>query len=135
MRRFEFSEGASNKFWEIAVEGAAFTVRYGKIGSSGQVTAALSFDNPHAAAELRGRADELRQAGILARAAGVVVGEHQARAVFRGAAEGLGDPALRPGEALPSAGVRGGRFLRPDAAPASRPPPPVCRPCAWRSAG
>ncbi len=33
-----------------------------EIGASGQVTAALRFDNPHAAAELRGRADELRQA-------------------------------------------------------------------------
>ena len=33
-----------------------------EIGASGAVTAALSFDNPQAAAELRGRADELRSA-------------------------------------------------------------------------
>lgn len=35
-RRFEFSEGTSNKFWEIHVEGAAVITRYGKIGTTGQ---------------------------------------------------------------------------------------------------
>ena len=34
MRRFELSEGSSNKFWEIAGEGAGYTVRYGKIGTA-----------------------------------------------------------------------------------------------------
>jgi uncharacterized protein (TIGR02996 family) len=37
MRRFEFEEGSSHKFWEIVVEGNAFTVRYGKVGTEGQV--------------------------------------------------------------------------------------------------
>lgn len=36
MRRFEFSEGGSQKFWEIDVRGSDFTVRYGKIGTEGQ---------------------------------------------------------------------------------------------------
>ncbi|MEI8256878.1 MAG: WGR domain-containing protein, partial [Deltaproteobacteria bacterium] len=36
MRRFEFNEGTSSKFWEIDVEGSGFTVRYGRIGSEGQ---------------------------------------------------------------------------------------------------
>jgi uncharacterized protein (TIGR02996 family) len=35
-RRFEFSEGGSNKFWEITVDGESHTVRYGKIGTPGQ---------------------------------------------------------------------------------------------------
>jgi predicted DNA-binding WGR domain protein len=35
-RRFEFSEGSSNKFWEIRVEGKSHTVRFGRIGSDGQ---------------------------------------------------------------------------------------------------
>ena len=35
-RRFEFSEGSSNKFWEIRVEGESHTVRFGKIGTDGQ---------------------------------------------------------------------------------------------------
>lgn len=36
MRRFEFSDGKSNKFWEIDLEGDSFTVRYGRIGTEGQ---------------------------------------------------------------------------------------------------
>lgn len=35
-RRFEFSEGKSNKFWEISIQGVEVRVRYGKIGTSGQ---------------------------------------------------------------------------------------------------
>ena len=34
-RRFEFSEGSSNKFWEIQVSGKKFTTRHGKIGTDG----------------------------------------------------------------------------------------------------
>lgn len=36
MRRFEVSDDGSAKFWEIAVEGASMTVRYGRIGAAGQ---------------------------------------------------------------------------------------------------
>jgi len=35
-RRFEFSEGSSNKFWEVKVEGEQQIVRYGKLGTAGQ---------------------------------------------------------------------------------------------------
>ena len=35
-RRFEFSEGSSNKFWEISASGTEVMVRYGRIGSDGQ---------------------------------------------------------------------------------------------------
>jgi len=37
-RYFEFSEGTSNKFWEVWVEGNNVFTRYGKIGASGQTT-------------------------------------------------------------------------------------------------
>lgn len=37
MRRFEFKDAKSHKFWEIEIEGDAFTVRYGKFGTDGQV--------------------------------------------------------------------------------------------------
>jgi predicted DNA-binding WGR domain protein len=43
MRRFEFSDGKSNKFWEIALEGNTFTVTFGRIGTSGQ-TQTKTFD-------------------------------------------------------------------------------------------
>lgn len=36
MRRFELIEGSSRKFWEIALDGASFEVRWGRIGTSGQ---------------------------------------------------------------------------------------------------
>ncbi len=35
-RRFELVEGGSSKFWEITLQGASFSVRYGRIGSAGQ---------------------------------------------------------------------------------------------------
>ena len=35
-RRFELVEGGSAKFWEVARDGVAVTVRYGRIGSDGQ---------------------------------------------------------------------------------------------------
>ena len=47
-RRFEFVEGTSCKFWEVAVSGCAVTVRYGRIGSAGQ-TQAKDFLDPAAA--------------------------------------------------------------------------------------
>jgi predicted DNA-binding WGR domain protein len=37
-RRFEFSEGSSNKFWEVWVDGSDMKTCYGKIGTSGSVT-------------------------------------------------------------------------------------------------
>lgn len=38
MPRYEFSEGSSNKFWEIALEGTSFTTTYGRIGTDGQMS-------------------------------------------------------------------------------------------------
>ncbi|MBL8910455.1 MAG: WGR domain-containing protein [Archangium sp.] len=38
MRRFEFVEGTSSKFWEVWCEGSSLKTRYGKIGASGQTT-------------------------------------------------------------------------------------------------
>ncbi len=36
MRRFEYSAGGSDKFWEIELVGDSFTVNYGRIGTKGQ---------------------------------------------------------------------------------------------------
>jgi predicted DNA-binding WGR domain protein len=38
MARYEFSEGSSNKFWEIRLEGASVITTYGRIGTDGQST-------------------------------------------------------------------------------------------------
>jgi DNA ligase-1 len=49
-RRFEFSEGGSNKFWDIAVTGGEVSVRFGRIGTNGQ-TQTKKFPDPTAAAK------------------------------------------------------------------------------------
>ena len=36
MRRFEFSESSSNKFWEVDVKGKTLNLTFGKIGTKGQ---------------------------------------------------------------------------------------------------
>lgn len=46
--RFEFSEGSSNKFWEIERQGKEVTVLYGRIGTNGQ-TNVKSFPDEAAA--------------------------------------------------------------------------------------
>lgn len=37
-RYFEFSDGSSNKFWEIRIDGSEVFTRYGKIGAAGATT-------------------------------------------------------------------------------------------------
>jgi len=48
-RYFEFVEGTSSKFWEIAQAGNTMTTRWGRIGSAGQ-SKTKSFADPQAAA-------------------------------------------------------------------------------------
>jgi DNA ligase-1 len=48
-RRFELSDGTSNKFWEVEVRGSAMTVSYGRIGTAGQ-SKTKTFPSPDAAA-------------------------------------------------------------------------------------
>jgi uncharacterized protein (TIGR02996 family) len=48
MVRLEFTEGTSKKFWELALEGAGYKVRWGRIGTKGQEKA-FSLANPGAA--------------------------------------------------------------------------------------
>lgn len=56
-RRFEFVEGASRKFWEVAINGTDVTVRFGRIGTTGQ-TQTKSFPDGAAATK---HADKLIQ--------------------------------------------------------------------------
>lgn len=51
MRRFEFKQGSSYKFWEIHVEGNAYTARYGKVGTDGQTQSKTLATAEKAAAE------------------------------------------------------------------------------------
>jgi predicted DNA-binding WGR domain protein len=45
VRRFEFSEGTSNKFWEIELHGSSYTVSFGRIGHKPQ-TSGRTFASP-----------------------------------------------------------------------------------------
>jgi predicted DNA-binding WGR domain protein len=36
-RRFEYTEGSSNKFWEVTVSKVSVTVCFGRIGTGGQM--------------------------------------------------------------------------------------------------
>jgi DNA ligase-1 len=56
-RHFELVEGKSSKFWEIQVDGCQVTVRFGRIGTTGQ-TQVKDFDDEAAAL---GHADKLIQ--------------------------------------------------------------------------
>jgi predicted DNA-binding WGR domain protein len=51
MRRFELVEGSSSKFWEVEVEGCDVTVRFGRIGTSGQSKTKTFADEPAAKKE------------------------------------------------------------------------------------
>jgi len=55
MRRFEFSTGDSDKFWEIAQNGTEVTVNFGRIGTKGQ-SQTKSYDSEEAA---KGEHDKL----------------------------------------------------------------------------
>lgn len=54
-RRFEYVAGTSSKFWEVAVDGSAVTVRFGRIGTAGQTQTKLLDD----ATAARKHADKL----------------------------------------------------------------------------
>jgi predicted DNA-binding WGR domain protein len=53
LRRFEFVEGGSKKFWEIGQTGCDMTVRYGRIGTNGQTQTKTFPDEARTAREVQ----------------------------------------------------------------------------------
>ncbi len=51
-RRFQFTEGNSRKFWAVAQEGASLTIRFGRIGTTGQVQTKTFVGEPRAQREM-----------------------------------------------------------------------------------
>jgi len=51
VRHFEFTGGSSQKFWEITLNGNAFTVRFGRLGTVGQSQTKTFADEPKARRE------------------------------------------------------------------------------------
>jgi predicted DNA-binding WGR domain protein len=64
-RRFEFTSGSSRKFWEISVSGNTFTVRFGRIGTTGQVQSKTFSDEAKAAREAWSLISEKLKKGYL----------------------------------------------------------------------
>lgn len=65
-RRFEMSEGGSQKFWEVAVEGPALTVRFGKLGTAGTTQTKTLADAAAAAKEAEKLVREKTKKGYVA---------------------------------------------------------------------
>ena len=71
MRRFEFAEGASNKFWEIEQDGSDLVIRWGRIGTQGQSQTKNFADAAKAASALDKLVSEKTGKGYVEAGAGV----------------------------------------------------------------
>jgi predicted DNA-binding WGR domain protein len=116
MRRFEFVEGSSSKFWEIEQTDAAVTVRYGRIGAAGTAQTKTHAD----AAKARVEADKL-------------VREKVAKGyVEQGVAAGATVAAAMPKPAPASAAAVPSPVAKPADANVFEPPGALRWTAAWR---
>jgi predicted DNA-binding WGR domain protein len=65
LRRFEFTEGGSKKFWEIGQTGCDMSVRYGRIGTNGQTQTKTFPDEARTAREVQKLIAEKMKKGYL----------------------------------------------------------------------
>ena len=107
MRRFEFSEGTSNKFWEVEQEGASVTVRFGRIGTNGQIQTKTYGDEKKAASALAKLVAEKTKKGYVEITPANEAGEKRAK------------PATVSAKAAPAAAKKS---PAPPAGPAGVPP-------------
>ncbi|ATB30739.1 WGR and DUF4132 domain-containing protein [Melittangium boletus] len=103
MRRFEFTDGSSQKFWEIDLQGTGFTVRWGRIGTDGQ-TQQKSFPSD---AKAQTEHDKL-------------IAEKQKKG-YTEAGSAPSNTVVAPAPAAPKASAP----KAPEAAPIPVPPPPA----------
>lgn len=119
MRRFEFVEGGSAKFWEVEVGGAGgneLTVRYGRLGAAGQTQLKTFADAAGAEAEQAKLIREKTKKGYSE------VGVESPAAGAPAAAPNMAAPAAAPAAAAPK--VAAPKAAAP-AAPVAPPAPPV----------
>ena len=128
MRRFEFSEGTSNKFWEIEQDGQDLNIRWGRIGTQGQSQTKGFADEAKATAAMTKLIDEKSGKGYVEAgvAAGSGVGKtapKERAAAGEGAAReavvAVVEPAVATATVPPCAAVAGQRTVEidPDLAP------------------
>jgi len=116
MRRFEFQEGTSSKFWEVELSGVDVTTTWGRIGTAGQ-SKTKSFATPaKAQAEHDALVKEKVGKGYVEVGAG-------SSAIPRAVPVTQPPPAPTPPPAAPAAVEVVGAPPEPDAAPSSEPAP------------
>ncbi|ATB35562.1 molybdate metabolism regulator [Cystobacter fuscus] len=128
MRRFELVEGSSRKFWEIEAGDTGFTVRWGRIGTSGQ-TQQKSFPS---AEKARAEQDKL-----------IAEKQKKGYAEVGSTPSAAAPPSASPPPPAPAKKARAAASPPPSEAPASTapeapvPPPPAAdpdAPIAWTEA-
>lgn len=99
MRRFEFSEGASNKFWEIARNGTDLELRWGRIGTQGQSQTKTFADAAKAGAALDKLVAEKTAKGYVETGAGVASSATSTEKVDKGKKDAAAPAAATPATA------------------------------------
>lgn len=133
MRRFELSEGTSNKFWQIELAGSQFTVTWGRIGTAGQ-TQTKSFDTDDKARAEHDKlvAEKVKKGYGEVASAGGAAAPAPAKAPTPKA-----PPAPKPAAPAPAAPAQAAPVQpapTPVAAPAAAPAPAVAKPLVSRAA-
>jgi DNA ligase-1 len=106
-RYFEYSDGKSHKFWEISVEGASHTVRYGRIGASGTVKTKEFGDEDAASADAAKLVAQKVKKGYEETAAG----ETESKPVERAKPKKTDEATKAKADAAAAEGVEGLRYF------------------------
>ncbi len=127
MRRFELSQGTSNKFWEVGVSGSTLLVHFGRIGTHGQ-TQQKDFPS---SAKAEAERDKLIKEKVKKGYAEVAGGDADDAAVAAAAPppKPKAAPAAQPA-AAPAAPTPAQKAAAP-VAPATKPAIPVRDSVAW----
>ncbi|HWO18570.1 MAG TPA: WGR domain-containing protein [Kofleriaceae bacterium] len=98
MQRYELADGTSNKFWEIGLDGKTVTVRFGRIGTTGQ-TQVKTHASPEAARKERDKlvAEKTKKGYRLAAARGPAAAKAGAKASAKTKAKAKLVPLLADG--------------------------------------
>jgi uncharacterized protein (TIGR02996 family) len=111
MPRYEYSEGASSKFWEINLSGKSFTTTYGKMGAKGQTTIKTFASQAEAKKEYEKLvAEKVKKGYVPAGKSGA--GKAAAAASARGGAVGAAVEKAKPaGKPTSASGTPGARYF------------------------
>jgi predicted DNA-binding WGR domain protein len=119
MRRFEFVEGSSSKFWQIEQSGTSLTVKFGKLGANGQTQLKSLATDAAALKEQDKLVAEKLKKGYVEVTAGQTALSAAAPAPAPATASAITSPAPAPVVAAPVAVPSSPPPLAPSSAPAA----------------